>query len=66
MSWTNFGYPWGISKEKGVSRLGYPPEFTGAPGGIRTPDLRIRSPALYPAELRAHIHINAKSAFFII
>ena len=24
------------------------------PGGIRTPDLRIRSPTLYPAELRAH------------
>ncbi len=27
--------------------------FHGAPGGIRTPDLRIRSPTLYPAELRA-------------
>ena len=26
---------------------------TGAPGGIRTPDLRIRSPTLYPAELQA-------------
>ena len=26
----------------------------GTPGGIRTPGLRIRSPALYPAELRAH------------
>ena len=25
-------------------------EFTGAPGEIRTPDLRIRSPLLYPAE----------------
>jgi hypothetical protein len=25
----------------------------GAPGGIRTPDLRIRSPSLYPTELRA-------------
>ena len=25
-----------------------------APGGIRTPDLRIRSPLLYPTELRAH------------
>ena len=24
----------------------------GAPGGIRTPDTRIRSPVLYPAELR--------------
>ena len=26
----------------------------GTPGEIRTPDLWIRSPALYPAELRAH------------
>src|SRR5262245_41509520 len=26
---------------------------SGAPGGIRTPDPRIRSPTLYPAELRA-------------
>src|SRR5437867_13436695 len=25
----------------------------GAPGGARTPDHRIRSPVLYPAELRA-------------
>ncbi len=29
--------------------------FIGAPGRIRTSDLRIRSPALYPAELRARI-----------
>ena len=28
-------------------------EKTGTPGRIRTCDLRIRSPALYPAELRA-------------
>lgn len=27
----------------------------GAPGGIRTPDLLIRSQTLYPTELRAHI-----------
>ena len=27
----------------------------GAPGGIRTPDLLVRSQALYPAELQAHI-----------
>ena len=25
------------------------------PGGIRTPDLLVRSQTLYPAELRAHI-----------
>ena len=31
--------------------------FIGTPGGIRTPDLRIRSPSLYPAELQAHILI---------
>ena len=29
-----------------------------APGGIRTPDLRIRSPLLYPTELRAHLMIT--------
>src|SRR6476620_10124656 len=27
--------------------------LAGTPGGIRTPDIRIRSPTLYPAELRA-------------
>jgi hypothetical protein len=27
----------------------------GAPGGIRTPDTRLRKPVLYPAELRAHL-----------
>ena len=31
--------------------------LTGTPGGIRTPDLRIRSPSLYPAELQAHVLI---------
>ncbi len=34
----------------------------GDPGGIRTPDLLIRSQVLYPAELRSHlshiIHCN--------
>ena len=29
-------------------------EWSGTPGGIRTPDLEIRSLPLYPAELRAH------------
>jgi hypothetical protein len=28
-------------------------KMTGAPGGIRTPDLWLRRPMLYPAELRA-------------
>ena len=31
----------------------------GAPEGTRTPDLLIRSQALYPAELRAHIAVSA-------
>ena len=31
-----------------------PSALHGAPGRIRTSDLRVRSPALYPAELRAH------------
>ena len=29
--------------------------ISGAPRGIRTPDLAVRSRALYPAELSAHI-----------
>ena len=33
-------------------------EITGTPGPIRTGGLRIRSPALYPAELRAHSRIG--------
>lgn len=35
----------------------------GAPGGIRTRDLLIRSQALYPAELRAHIHLSTALYF---
>ena len=27
----------------------------GVPGGTRTPDLLVRSQALYPAELQAHV-----------
>ena len=30
----------------------------GAPEGIRTPDLLVRSQTLYPAELRAHLNIG--------
>ena len=33
----------------------------GAPGGTRTPDLRVRSPALYPAELQAHLNSQLAS-----
>ena len=32
----------------------------GAPEGIRTPDLRLRRPSLYPAELRAHTFRNVR------
>ena len=31
--------------------------FFGVPGGIRTPDPRLRRPLLYPAELQAHIKL---------
>ena len=34
-------------------RLLRPDELSGTPGGTRTPDLRVRSPALYPTELQA-------------
>ena len=32
--------------------------LNGAPGGIRTPDTRLRRPLLYPTELQEHIHDN--------
>ena len=41
-----------------------PEEVKTTPGGIRTPDRRIRNPLLYPAELRAqvsHLSIVASS-----
>ena len=41
-----------------VSEILEASNFPGAPGRIRTPDLRIRSPLLYPAELQAHL-LNA-------
>ncbi len=44
-----------VYKKRGLpARCCNPPIFLGAPGEIRTPGLRIRSPTLYPAELRAH------------
>ncbi len=41
-------------QQRGYSMNCNPLVVYGALGGIRTPDLRIRSPLLYPAELRAH------------
>ena len=37
-----------------LCQLSYGPVLLCAPGVARTPDLRIRSPTLYPTELRAH------------
>ncbi len=31
------------------------PDFNGDPGGIRTPDILIRSQTLYPAELQSQL-----------
>ena len=39
--------------------------FLGAPGGIRTPDLLVRSQTLYPTELRAHMLICLDSVTII-
>ena len=43
---------WGQYNKKGS--LNAPVSF-GVPGGIRTPDLLVRSQSLYPAELQAHL-----------
>lgn len=52
-----FGVLYGVPFFKKQKRLTAfcckPLFFYGAPGTIRTCDLRIRSPVLYPAELRA-------------
>ena len=44
--------------------------FCGAPGGIRTPDLKVRSLAFYPAKLQApkvpHGTLYIILAFFVI
>ena len=42
--------PW--SQTKCSTKLSHFPKY-GAPEGIRTPDLLVRSQTLYPAELRA-------------
>jgi hypothetical protein len=51
----------GLLVQKGMGKMKKGPRFFsqasvahGTPEGIRTPDLRIRSPLLYPAELQAH------------
>ena len=44
--------PW--SQTKRSTKLSHFPKH-GAPEGIRTPDLLVRSQTLYPAELRARI-----------
>ena len=41
------------------NQLNYTHRITGAPEGIRTPGLRIRSPLLYPAELQAQNWLKA-------
>ena len=43
--------PW--SQTKCSTKLSHFPIY-GAPEGIRTPDLLVRSQTLYPTELRAH------------
>jgi hypothetical protein len=50
-------------KKKGLTGDGKPIEFYGTPGRIRTCDLRIRSPLLYPAELQAHNLKNNKARY---
>ena len=50
---------WNIYLKNKNSHAGFKPAwllyFIGGPGGIRTPDLLVRSQTLYPAELRSHI-----------
>lgn len=36
--------------------------WSGTPEGTRTPDLTVRSRALYPAELQAHIKLSVLTA----
>ncbi len=47
------------TKRKGLRQKPEPLVICGAPERIRTSDLRIRSPALYPAELRAQLGNNS-------
>ncbi len=47
---------WGYKKQN-IGYLKRHFKRSGAPEGIRIPDLRYRKPMLYPAELRAHIFV---------
>src|SRR5215475_6806323 len=40
--------------------------FISTPWVIRTPDPRIRSPMLYPAELRGHDHFSTTYTMFLL
>lgn len=51
--WAQNGHRMGTKKAKLVSTILAFIVFTGAPGGIRTHDLRLRKLTLYPTELRA-------------
>ncbi len=53
IKWWLFGGQNRKQRTRGQPFLGQPLDIIGAPAGIRTPGLRIRSPLLYPAELRA-------------
>ena len=48
--------------EDGIFQMAVSGCFYGAPGEIRTPDLVVRSHALYPTELRARIDTAGKTS----
>jgi hypothetical protein len=59
-----------LGKPQGFPLLLFSQQYKyGTPGGIRTPDLQVRSLSLYPAELRALIdsfmHPNPSGFAFI-
>ena len=47
-----------FTKTKKPVELIYRPLLLGDPGGIRTPDPRLRRPLLYPTELLNHINLE--------
>ncbi len=55
-------------KKKGLRSFDRNPlnSLSGAPERIRTSDLRIRSPALYPAELQARVEKKCLCVFLRI